>query len=80
MSDSRESTPSSISDDIIPISLSDVEDIQTNTVSDDTILRLLQKELDLQLEMEAVQAQITKLEHDCNKEEEEDDNGSTFDQ
>lgn len=47
---SRESTPLSL------------EDIHEDTVSDKTLKELLRKEIELQLQIEAIQTEITQLE------------------
>jgi hypothetical protein len=75
-SSSRESTPSSTTAEITPFPLEDIEEIQLDEITDDTILSLLQTEIDLQVEIEAVQSQIVELEKGTNKEEDEEDQGT----
>lgn len=70
-SSSRESTP--LNKEATPFLLSNIDNIQLDTITDETILSLLQKEINLQVEMEAVQTQIKELEKGTNKEEEEED-------
>ncbi|GAA5815502.1 hypothetical protein MFLAVUS_009014 [Mucor flavus] len=73
MSDSsRESTPLSLRE-VTPLSLSEIEEINEDAVSDKTIKSLLQKEIDLTLEIEAVESEIAVLEKSLNKDEEDED-------
>lgn len=62
---SRESTPLSL------------EDIHEDTVSDKTLKELLRKEIELQLQIEAIQTEITQLEErlGTNNNEELDEQG-----
>lgn len=62
---SRESTPLSL------------EDIHEDTVSDKTLKGLLRKEIELQLQIEAIQTEITQLEErlGTNNNEELDEQG-----
>lgn len=68
---SKESSPS-LEKEVIPLSMSDVNDINIDSVTDETILALLQKEIDLNLEIEAVQSEISVLEKDSNNEAEDE--------
>lgn len=78
MSDSsRESTPLSLRE-VTPLSLSEIEEINEDAVSDKTIKSLLQKEIDLTLEIEAVESEIAVLEKSLNKDEEDEDQGKVF--
>ncbi|KAG2236548.1 MT-A70-domain-containing protein [Thamnidium elegans] len=73
MSDSsRESTPLSLRE-VTPLSLSEIEEINEEAVSDKTIKSLLQKEIDLTLEIEAVESEIAVLEKSLNKDEEDEE-------
>lgn len=71
---SRESSPSSDREEI-PLSMSEVENITVDSVTDDTILALLQKEVQLKLEIEAVQSEISVLEKGLDGENEDEDKG-----
>lgn len=68
LTSSRESSPPSIE---VP----DIDDINLDSVTDETILSLLKKEIDLQIELEAVQAQVSELEKGVGKDDEEDEQG-----
>lgn len=69
---SRESSPLSDREEI-PLSMSEVDDIEIDSVTDETILALLQKEFNLNLEIEAVQSQISILEKGIDKDGEDED-------
>lgn len=59
---------------VIPsISMKEIEEINEDTVTDKTIKALLQKEIDLQLEIEAVQSEIKVLEQGTNVKDGEED-------
>lgn len=58
---------------ISSISMKEIEEINEDTVTDKTIKALLQKEIDLQLEIEAVQSEIKVLEQGANVKDGEED-------
>ncbi|KAG2200672.1 hypothetical protein INT47_005828 [Mucor saturninus] len=67
-----EESSSSTAMEAIPLSMSEVENIIVDSVTDDTILALLQKEIQLKLEIEAVQSEVLLLEKTLNLNQEDE--------